>query len=468
MKKVFIISAAIALTLSSASCSSKKDSSSEIIPETDNIEIQEDTAVFEQIETAGETAPVQYREYKDSDFTDINVNVSTRFELPYEENSAVCDLEWIDRRRSPCSYDDQIEKYRPDYFDNITDEEIKQQYLDNWSKPIHGKLAASCADGDDMYFLLNFDTVCNFCSHEFSVYKFNVRTEETEEVFRYSGLDQKVNPYVLKKAKGKLFVELAENTRNVTDERGETFIKNDYYAAWLDTENNKIVSTGVEGNIDAFSYYNSDDLVILCRDEDQSMVQSSDSGFVITGKDNSSGITYKKYDPDTGELQDVGIYTSGSLPMIYKNEALNVTQDEERHAIISCSEFKLETQLRYSTVIADEGRLLVSSPSTWDDVFYVYDFNAMERYILKSDGIGSPIGMFDGNIITNGVNNTYLLIPELGAAIQINNIKPYNGNSIITPDRLYYLSWDFGGRFVDSNGNEYEEENIINVSWIEK
>ncbi|MBR1824348.1 MAG: hypothetical protein IJ779_08970 [Ruminococcus sp.] len=176
MKKILAFFAAVAMCAACFSCDDDNNDEdiSENVPETEEVG---DTLVENK-----------FRTYEEKDFKTINVPITfTDEEAPVVLKS--CDIPDIDfgERLAPCKTSDDPSQFDPlrDRSYTWTDEngvehKPESTYMQVLDTPEEGMVTGAVKYGDSIYMTVSYDNFCSGC-HEWSVYEYDINTEETKE-----------------------------------------------------------------------------------------------------------------------------------------------------------------------------------------------------------------------------------------------------------------------------------------------
>ena len=406
-----------------AGCSEKKkpESSSEIISEP----VSEET-----------TAQPEYRTYSYEDFKEINVSLNITdspppvtlksYDIPYDRFGA---------RVPPCKASENAWDYVPnaDYFDEsranglMSEEEYQDAYNDimrQCKTASYGMIQGMSIDGNMLYIGINYDISCTG-DHEYSIFRCNIDTDEYEEIYRYSSLD---------------------------DEKGDVpsyfnFVIDNiiyYFDAKLDDNDNLISCSLIGYDIDT---------------HEKKTVYESDTGFMpekLNGKiislmsekqldEDTVNDTYSILDLESGNITELfsserNISSSFSAKVYFNGITSYLKKPENSRKLDVVSDnFTLSTNVSSAELLyaSDEKVTLVTKGEV--SILHTYDFTKMEHYVTDISKISGTYTSYNGDVIigkgrlVNSDSPVYYLISELGIAMKItdqtmrNQIKSENG-----------------------------------------
>ena len=419
MKKYIL---AFSLMLSVLSCFSCQEKKTEDISE--NPEIQED---IQQDNS--------FREYTDKDFKDINIIINrsqgqppvNTYEKPVSFN--------FGRKVSPCKGEEFYEKFIPYYYINPNyeqDEEYIQKICQTGST---GNASWFCIDGNMMYFIVSHDDFCYYFSHDISIYSYNLDTEITEELYNYSGTDYGLAISGLYYNNGLFFVTEKAYTDDMVLtshgwDYGESGEKRESAFCRLDENKKDIVTISKEPYADY--YFSESENGFIIKDAEFSGKNNQDASYILS-----------EYNTQTNQVSTVFSGAVNEIPVPCGKGFITYTKDDKKDITVNADNYTLATQLQGDVSCATDNRVIISHSDNYrtysKDKIYIYDFNAMERYILDLTGYGSRVYPCGENLIICGDAPTYYLIPENGMAFFLGtpNSTPQTDNAT---GKLYFTS----------------------------
>ncbi len=432
MKKFIVLLTVTALAFSSVSCSEKKDSSSEIIPETDNIEIQEDTAVFEQNTAAGGTdsAAVQHLSLTDDDFSDIEINLNVSDSLPFEVHEVSLSKLDFGEHLSPCkSQPEKYDRQNINFYDPEMQAEYEEERKKLYSTPYGGDIENIIAYNNKLYIAVNYDDMCMI--HDSSLFCYDMLTGSLEEVISCNDLNDTANFGGMVLAGDMLiYPSFDYSDRN----------KSKLIAFYPETGEKKLLYTGdfdfcteIGGN------------AAVCRYGSYSE------------KINDRTISYLVQDKDSGEFTELAEVDTEKYKLIPCGSGLAevLYRGENKTSIVTADRYTVDTGLRLKsadTIIADDNSVIVFKEGgyayTDDLVAYRYDLVNRERVRLDLEGLGSIVVPAGSNFIIGfssfktlsgygeyeyGFGETpgaySFVMPELGTAFNLGRTQSLFANS---------------------------------------
>ena len=390
MKKIISIFTA-ALTLALCGCSDSK--------------INDSPAPEQPTEPA---EPV-FAEYTEEDFTPIKMNLNiTDNPPPFEIHSV--DLSELDfgERLSPCKAEDVREEY---IFGHQTfDDPEKQAEYDAerehlYNTPSKGRIVNGAFLDGKFYFSVNFDDLCG--RHDSSVFSFDPRTSELNEINTRTGLEYSDGYRNFVSAGGRLiFMEQGDDSFTVC-------------------------------NIDPTSGEISE---LFTKNEDILMMQPSDDGILISsieGKGDTSKYVVKKYDIETGEC--LGSVDDTDTSIVYGaltcgGELASSTGGSDGEPLsVKTAYYSLDTELKkcLSVYLWEDKASVIGDGSvngySSERRLYTYDFDKMERTELNVNGFSQALNMAgDGFVsisqltaISGNSETAYYIAPQLGTAFRL-------------------------------------------------
>ena len=418
MKFMKIIAVLSVLTLL-AGCSEKKkpENSSEITGEPVNAESQ-------------------FMTYSSKDFKKINVPWNeTDNEPPVELKCYEFPDYDFGERIPPCmsSEDPMKYYYNYEYYESMENElekkQIYDEFMKNANKPQHPIISNFQRDGNKLYVTVNYDTICY--KHEWSIYCFDMDTNEVTEVYNYSGLDDDRMPDT---AYGAVIDNVLYITMRNSDKSYITAID-------LETKEETLIMES------EFSYIQkiSDGRLLVCEQ--------------ISDIDSDDGPLNKFYnlDTETNELTEIELDTSH---MTYVGggfiKAYTEKPEGSRSVDLITDNYRLSTGITAADIFyADDKKAVLVTP---DDkpVMHIFDFEKMEHYVteLKYEYYGYAFG--DGLVLRalNGSQSyVYYFLPELGLAFRLTDYI----------DTAYFSKTDNIVYFINQSTMENDDKNDNNT-----
>ncbi len=422
MKKIIAFLTALT-TFCCTACDNKQDNSSENPPLGDvtaatSTDTTEDTG--EKTGNSEENTDIyetdsEYKHYTLADFKEIKVNLNVQDTPPPVEFKEY-DLSGIEfeAKKSPCKLPEnvKIENICPDS-ENIANrfemehEEYCQQFIEDYApileaeeKPI---ILYTAFDGENLYYLGDYDTACPNTSHNFEIFRYNPETGENISIYEYSHGTEGVSIADMIYNNGLVLLTLEADSlkQSVFDEEtGEFVFSDDLFVGQID-----IKSVAQPG-------YTS---------------------------------SYKKHITLHYTLADK---EEPTVELVRKNDKITAKTDR----------YTLETGIsNCQTVMSDESRLILLQAEDSYNVLHTFDFEKMEKYttdlsLKRNSVIAYPIGK---NVIIHYTNNhQYMyLIPELGAGFNLydaSSPKQPSTSSMLYVDNSFYVDQSLLG--ISDNG----------------
>ena len=349
MKKVLAFLTALTALFCTA-CDNKQDSISENSPaeditattsaadiseNTENPEVSDGNTVNSQPDT-------ELKHYTINDFKEIEVKLNAQKTAPPVEFKEY-DLSGIEfeAKKSPCTLPEnvKIENICPDAelkansFKKEFDEYC-QQFLKNYAPIIESenkpKIRFTAFDGENLYYLGDYDIACPKVSHNFEIFRYNPETGENVSIYEYSDGTEGVAIADMVYNNG-LFLFTLESeglkTQKFDDKTGEFVQAADSFAGQVSV-----------GSIDDPIY-----------------------------RANS----YKKYINLNMKLSDTNDY---EIELIRENGKITAKSDS----------YTLETGIPLcKKILSDENRLILLQSDNYYSVLHTFDFEKMEKYSRK-------------------------------------------------------------------------------------
>ena len=389
MKKVLAFLTALTALFCTA-CDNKQDSISENPPveditattsaadiseNTENPEVSDGNTVNSQPDT-------ELKHYTINDFKEIEVKLNAQKTAPPVEFKEY-DLSGIEfeAKKSPCTLPEnvKIENICPDAEINANSfkkefDEYCQQFLKNYAPIIESenkpKIRFTAFDGENLYYLGDYDIACPKVSHNFEIFRYNPETGENVSIYEYSDGTEGVAIADMVYNNGLFLFTLESDglkTQKFDDKTGEFVDAADSFAGQVSV-----------GSIDDPIY-----------------------------RANS----YKKYINLNMKLSDTNDY---EVELVRENGKITAKSDS----------YTLETGIPLcKKILSDENRLILLQSDNYYSVLHTFDFEKMEKYTtdlsLPMDSVNAyPIGK--NVIIYYDYKQRYMyFVPELGAGFNL-------------------------------------------------
>ena len=389
MKKVLAFLTALTALFCTA-CDNKQDSISENSPaeditattsaadiseNTENPEVSDGNTVNSQPDT-------ELKHYTINDFKEIEVKLNAQKTAPPVEFKEY-DLSGIEfeAKKSPCTLPEnlKIENICPDAELNANSfkkefDEYCQQFLKNYAPIIESenkpKIRFTAFDGENLYYLGDYDIACPKVSHNFEIFRYNPETGENVSIYEYSDGTEGVAIADMVYNNGLFLFTLESDglkTQKFDDKTGEFVDAADSFAGQVSV-----------GSIDDPIY-----------------------------RANS----YKKYIDLNMKLSDTNDY---EVELARENGKITAKSDS----------YTLETGIPLcKKVLSDENRLILLQSDNYYSVLHTFDFEKMEKYTTdlssSMDNVNAyPIGK--NVIIYYDYKQRYMyFVPELGAGFNL-------------------------------------------------
>ena len=409
MKKFLALIFAFTMCISAFSCEEKKQNDD--TPDEVSDDVAETPEVPEIPDTGDTVVENSFREYAESDFTEITVP------LNYTDDPAPVALHQLDfpdydfgERLAPCKTSDdpsQFDPMNPERFhgyswtdENGVEHKPESTYMKVLDVPEKGVVTGAVYNDGKVYITVSYDNFCIGC-HEWSIYAYDIYSTEMKEVYRYSDYQR---------------------------ESG--------YGAWIDPyiEDGHIVFSSYLADDDKCVVYSID----LETGEEKQIYESSDYVYISDGVDkvlfcdaaSAEGkrdkveLTLKEYDFTTGELKTI---TENEETKMYNVAASDLTAYirkpvDSRKCELVTGQYCVKTGVTNASIVyaSDKKAIIVTEGDV--RVLHTYDFEKMEHYITE---IGKTIGQFISygeNVIfsqNSEHSDVYYIVPELGRAMTV-------------------------------------------------
>ena len=397
MKKVLAFLTALT-ALCCTACDNKQDSISENLPAEDITATTSAADISENTEnpeaSGGNTVisqpDAELKHYTINDFKEIEVKLNAQKTAPPVEFKEY-DLSGIEfeAKQSPCTLPEnvKIENVCPDA--ENTANRFKMEYdeycqrfmkcydfiLGTTEKPL---ILYTAFDGENLYYLGDYDIACPHVSHNFEIFRYNPETGENVSIYEYSDGTEGVAIADMVYNNGLFLFALESDglkTQKFDEETGEFVYAADSFAG-------------------------------------QASVDSIDDPIFTS--------SYKKYIDLNMKLSDTNDY---EVELVRENGKITAKSDS----------YTLETGIPLcKKILSDEKRLILLQSDNYYSVLHTFDFEKMEKYTtdLSSpmDNVNAyPIGK--NVLIYYDYKQRYMyFIPELGAGFNL-----YEGSSPTEP-----------------------------------
>ncbi|MBP3268179.1 MAG: hypothetical protein J6M07_07660 [Ruminococcus sp.] len=406
MKKFLALIFAFTMCISAFSCEEKKQNDD--TPD----EVSEDVAETPEIPDTGDTVVENsFREYAESDFTEITVP------LNYTDDPAPVVLHQLDipdydfgERLAPCKTSDdpsEFDPFDPKRFhgyswidENGVEHKPESTYMKVLDVPEKGIITGAVYSDDKVYITVSYDNFCSGC-HEWSIFAYDINTTEMKEVYRYSGY-QNDNGF------GGWLDPFVEDGNIVFSSFTPFEAECRVYSIDLETGEEK-------------QLYESSDYVYISDGVDKVLFCDAASA---EGKRDKVELTLKEYDFTTGELKTI---TENEETKMYNVAASDLTAYirkplDSRKCELVTEHYSVKTGVTNASIVyaSDKKAVIVTEGDV--RVLHTYDFEKMEHYITE---IGKTIGQFISygeNVIfshNSEHSDVYYIVPELGRAMTV-------------------------------------------------
>lgn len=404
MKKILSVFIALSVIMSFVSCEDKK---------------QNDTAVYEQ-ETVEEVTEPVFMEYTDSDFTDIDVQISFQTSKPpFTVNCVDFSDADLGYRILNISEEEALECVgniiRESYQQG--DEEAKNIIQSITEMKSYGLVNSACIHDNIIYMSVNYENIVSYHS-EYSVFSYNTDTKELNELYSCKNDGNGAETGNLRYINGALYLTYScyEKKENYVSEDESPY---DYYSyiCRLDEENHELIKV-YDGNMGFSPYpmeYSTDERLIVSVDD-----------FGEDGK--QIGRTFKEYDFSSDSWNVIYTAKLGSKDnvILTENGIALQTVDDNKNVIVETDDFRLSSQIKGKLIgCCDSTVMILQSDYLMNyttNKLYVYNLDKMERYLLDLSSYTSRASIYSSGknvVFNNNTGFTYCLIPEIGAVFTI-------------------------------------------------
>lgn len=400
---------------------------------------------------------IVFKEYKKEDFTDFKVSLTKQEGLPpvevkeYDLTKLTADI-----KISPCKLPENIDISMIDtqYKDtarslDMTPEEYSDMVIENFeeylSTPPKLKVTKTAFDGENLYYIADYDNLCDYSTHGFGIYCYNPESDENTCIYEYSDINKPVKILDMQYHNGGIWIIYNDNMEKSYGY--EKIIRIDVDTGELTEE------LQIEGeHYNCFFYINDEKRLIITTTKSETI----DEEYHVT-------INFKEYDDNTGEWSDKlkgltkeydSITSENSIyPTICEGDVI-FQSNEDKKLVIECERYRLETGLRSASFIgATSTRASFIVADSISSVIYTYDFTNMTRYIIDLTSFGQYFNyQQSGNniILSNRVvrNRSWYLIPEIGAVFELMKSNEKQSNSVYDINSDHSITNIYGGKIA--------------------
>lgn len=408
---------------------------------------------------------IEFRELKDEDFREIEVKLNK------QDGEAPVSIESYDISEafepvmSPCKKTAKFERHcYANYPENATDEEKKlvdeyneeleaeerKEFEEIKNNPFKGNLNNSVLDGDELYFVVDYDNYCH--DHCLKLWKYNISTSELTLVFEFSDPEESFDIRDLAVINNEIFITSDSHKKDETTSFNyETIYRFDS-------------SSGEFKNCLPEEYYCNPGMLIFDSHNGNRLIAHSVYGDINSGNSNK---IYYEYNFDTAEWEIFDIQEPQTDETDNGNTRLFIRDNE----LISCytgkkdmkvrygERFSLEVPLRSSYLVGySRNSISFLTKDTANVILRTYNIDKMEKYEINLTSFGFNVVVHNlGNELfyekISGSGNMFI-IPEAGAGIKIgeNLTGFYDNNDAV---------WSFTNAYDDSPIIIYGYDGII-------
>ncbi len=404
MKKVLAFITVLAALLCTA-CNNKQDNTSENPPVGDvtsatSADISENTGEnTEKSEVSGENSVIsqpaeELKHYTLDDFKEIKVNLNMQDSPPpvtfkeydlsgieFEAKKSPCKLPENVKIENICPYSERSANFEMEYEDYCRDFiEYYAPILEAEEKPA---ILYTAFDGENLYYLGDYDNACPSTSHHFEIFKYNPKTGENVSIYEYSD--------------------------------------------------------GTEGVAIADMIYNNG-LYLLTMEQDsinQSVYDEETGEFVLSDAPFVNEINIKTaYDPGYSPSYKKNIVLNYANADKKEESTVKLVRENDK-ITVKTDRYTLETGIsNCQTVMSDESRLILLQAENSYNVLHTFDFEKMEKYTTDLSMQGNTVTAYPMGknvlIYYDYVQRNMFFIPELGAGFNLNDTDSYTYSFIDT------------------------------------
>lgn len=490
MKKTLAIIFSALICLSTPSCRSRKDNSSEKEPS-----VIETTAADETVtsvsssssEAAGSTAATAAKttvsgsiaavpeqgtgsgeqiKLSSADFNAVNV-VLMKSDDPPEHKLHTLDTAKLDfgKSMSPCKAADVRDKYTPSMeelfgidpegsdIDSRTMEQFSKTYnyyleyiKKNIDVPSKGNITSYTVHGDLVFMYVNYDDLCG--THDYSVFEYNTVSEKLREITHYSGLD---NDAASRAAASNMY-----------------FYNGMLLLECIDIQTHKIIINSMDPDTGSIKEFPSDgNKMIWYADEDTLML------YEMTFIDDntapySSIMPTILYRYKNGTFEEMDRSSTMQQSMLYGDELIKLSNEDQRSEplVIETADYILDTGIENALFLCaskDHAVVYVSTGSWAIPVYdiYVFDLAKRECSVIKLEDIQMIVGSSGNDVIYDDEDGTHLLDTAIGTSFRIFS----EGNAMLNEESDIKTITHYVAASPGSNTIDREREPLY---WLEK
>ncbi|MBR5512667.1 MAG: hypothetical protein IKV85_01620 [Ruminococcus sp.] len=382
MKKILAFLTALTALFCTA-CDNKQDSISENPPVGDVTSAVSDTDISVNTETSvNSDSTTELKHYTINDFKEIKVKLNVQKTAPPVEFKEY-DLSGIEfeAKKSPCTLPEnvKIENICPDSENfasssKMEHEEYSKQFIENYAPVLESEnkplIMYTAFDGENLYYLADYDIPCPHVSHNFEIFRYNPETKENICIYEYSN--------------GTEGITLADMT--YFDESLWLITVTDIYSE-PEIRTYRIDETSAKINEDVFEKEINIDFVV---------------------------------DP----------HSNGYKPIAFVNysEESDIRMEKENRKMTAYTDkIKLETGINICTpVLSTDKRMCFLQSDSDVAILHTFDFNKMEKYTTQFESADANRAYQSGNNVLVhyvGSQKCMYFIPELGAGFVLQYIE---------------------------------------------
>lgn len=356
----------------------------------------------EEISEAPEvTEKPEFREYAETDFKDVNLNVSMVNKEPPVEVSSV-DISGFDfgEKVPLCNKEEYAEKYYNEKNEAIIGQPV-YMWQDFVNQPVKGIPVKSCIWNGKCYIYVLYEIFFNV--YDWEIYRCDMSGNGLEKVYSWTAKD--INNYC--------------DNYSCFSNGGLFYIYHD--------ENDNATISGIK-RID------------LETGNETDLLESSDIGLSLwLQSDNSGNIelqeyhnlsndasVYYKYDNDNGELVKVenAEVSDGQVRYMQKSNGIYsylIKPDDGRKFDLVNDYYRIKTPLTTGSIVYADEKIAV----LYNNVrLHIYNLEKMEHCVMNAEDFGDNKVMYNGMLFMGSRNKglkmpVYCMIPEIGITYSI-------------------------------------------------
>ena len=405
MKKILAFITALTVLFCTA-CDNKQDNISDNPPVGDvtsatSADISENTGEITEtadVSDGNSDSPVsdtELKHYTLADFKEIKVNLNVQ-DSPPPVTFKEYDLSGIEfeAKKSPCKLPENVKieniypySERSANFSEMEYEDYCRDFIEYYAPILEAEekpaILYTAFDGENLYYLGDYDNACPKVSHNFEIFRYNPKTGENVSIYEYSD--------------------------------------------------------GTEGVTIADMIYNNG-LYLLTMEQDsinQSVYDEETGEFVLSDAPFVNEINIKTaYDPGYSPSYKKNIVLNYANADKKEESTVKLVRENDK-ITVKTDRYTLETGIsNCQTVMSDESRLILLQAENSYNVLHTFDFEKMEKYTTDLSMQGNTVTAYPMGknvlIYYDYVQRNMFFIPELGAGFNLNDTDSYTYSFIDT------------------------------------